>query len=82
MFSLNTIVIISLFSLLACSCKPSNERIEITKTREIGKFAPKPMLGLNFKERVGLQEAKQDNSQPSSVAFFVKLTGPKHTFDA
>ena len=82
MFSLNRTIIITLFSLLACSCKPSNERVEIIKTRELGKFAPKPMLGLNFKERVGLQEAKQDNSQPSSVAFFVKLTGPKDTVDA
>ena len=82
MFSLNRIIIISLFSLLACSCKPSNERVEITKTRELGKFSPKPMLGLNFKERVGLQETKQDDSQPSSVAFFVKLTGPKDTVDA
>ncbi|MAW12379.1 MAG: hypothetical protein CMO54_11120 [Verrucomicrobiales bacterium] len=82
MFSLNRTIIISLLCLLACSCNPSDERVEITKTRELGKFAPKPILGLNFKERVGLQEAKQDNSQTSSVAFFVKLTGPKDTVDS
>ena len=82
MFSLNRTIIISLLCLLACSCNPSDERVEITKTRELGRFAPKPILGLNFKERVGLQEAKQDNSQTSSVAFFVKLTGPKDTVDS
>ena len=74
MFSLNRTIIISLLCLLACSCNPSDdERVEITKTRELGRFAPKPILGLNFKERVGLQEAKQDNSQTSSVESTVSL---------
>ena len=82
MFPLTRILITAVFCMFSLSCKPSDERVEITSIRELGEFSPKPELGLNFKERVGLQEVKQDSPQLNSVAFFVKLTGPKLTVDS
>lgn len=68
--------------LLLVSCKPSEDRVEITKTRELGDFAPKPKLGLAFKDRVGIEERKPESNPLNNVSFFVKMTGPKATVDA
>ena len=68
--------------LLLVSCKPSEDRVEITKTRELGDFATKPKLGLAFKDRVGIEERKPESNPLNNVSFFVKMTGPKDTVDA
>ena len=56
--------------LLLVSCKPSEDRVEITKTRELGDFAPKPKLGLAFKDRVGIEERKPESNPLNNVSFF------------
>lgn len=74
------ILILSAFTLVAC--QPGDERVEITQTRELGDFKPKPKLNLSFRDRVGIEEKKTETSSMNSVSFFVKLTGPKATVDA
>ena len=81
------ILIISQFILILsvlvfAACEPSDERIEITETRELGDFNPKPKLNLGFRDRVGIEEKKPQGSSLNNVSFFVKLTGPKAIVDA
>ena len=50
--------ILILSVLVFAACEPSDERIEITETRELGDFNPKPTLNLGFSDRVGIEEKK------------------------
>ena len=74
--------ILILSVLVFAACEPSDERIEITETRELGDFNPKPKLNLGFRDRVGIEEKKAQGSPLNNVSFFVKLTGPKDIVDA
>ena len=74
--------ILILSVLVFAACEPSDERIEITETLELGDFNPKPKLNLGFRDRVGIEEKKPEGSPLNNVSFFVKLTGPKAIVDA
>ena len=74
--------ILILSALVFAACEPSDERIKITETRELGDFNPKPKLNLSFRDRVGIEEKKPQGSPLNNVSFFVKLTGPKAIVDA
>ena len=61
------ILILTVFTLVACH--PGGDRVEITQTRELGDFKPKPKLNLSFRDRVGIEEKKTETPSMNSVSF-------------